>query len=129
MAVRVYPVGYEYMDPVSPSPIAGSGLIVDDLPGAPGGPPAAAWQDRPDQQRSDLFLNQSLRRWMNTPREVLAQTRPPLPPVPQPFGYSTMPMTLDDVVAGNFAPARRGRPGENMSGSLRNSTTATNPIG
>jgi hypothetical protein len=66
---------------------------------------------------------------MTTPREQLQAIQPPLPPIPPPYGYSTVPLTLDDVVNGTFSPARRSRPGENMSGSLRNSQTATNPIG
>lgn len=123
MAVRIYPMGYEYMDPTGPSSTAGSGVIVDD------GAVTPPWVDRPDQQRSDLFLNQSLRTWMTTPREQLQQIRPHLPPIPPPFGYSTSELTLDDVVAGNFSPARRGNAGQHMSGSLRNATVTANPIG
>jgi len=117
MSVRVYPAGYEYMDPVGPSSTAGSGLIVDD------GSVTPPWVDRPDQQRNDLFLNQSLRRWMTATREDLLSIRPPLPPVPQPWGYSTVPLTLDDVVAGQFSPARRFRE-QYAEASLRNSMSA-----
>ena len=123
MSVRVYPMGYEYMDPTGPSSTAGSGIIVDD------GAVTPPWVDRPDQQRSDLFLNQSLRKWMTTPREQIQMIRPPLPPVPQPFGYRTVPLTLDDVVDGRFSAARRPMPGENTEASLRNSMGAANPVG
>ena len=122
MSVRVYPAGYEYMDPVGPSSTAGSGLIVDD------GTRTPPYVDRPDQQRSDLFLNQSLRRWMTTPREQLQMIRPPLPPIPDPNVYRAQQLTLDDVVAGQFYPARRD-PGANTESSLRNSQSAVNPIG
>ena len=123
MSVRVYPMDYEYIDPTGPSSTAGSGVIVDD------GAVTPPWVDRPDQQRSDLFLNQSLRKWMTTPREQIQMIRPPLPPVPQPFGYRTVPLTLDDVVDGQFSAARRPMPGENTEASLRNSMGATNPVG
>jgi hypothetical protein len=122
MAVRIYPEGYEYMDAVGPSSTAGSGLIIDD------GFTTPPWVDRPDQQRNDLFLNQTLRRLMTTPREVLAATRPPLPPIPPTFGYNVNQLTLDDVVDGSFS-ARRRDPGANLEGSLRNSQSAVNPIG
>jgi hypothetical protein len=122
MSVRIYPGGYEYMDPVGPSSTAGSGLIVDD------GSPPPPWVDRPDQQRNDLFLNQSLRRWMTTPREVLAQIQPPLPPIPDPGAFRPRELTLDDVVAGQFYPMTRRRPGENTESSLRNSQSAQGPL-
>ena len=123
MAVRIYPMGYEYMDPVALDSMSGGGVIIDD------GAVTPPYVDRPGQQRMDYQMNESLRRWMTTPREVLAATPPPLPPVPQPWGYRTEQMTIDDVVAGNFSSVRRMAPGENMSGSLRNSTSAANPIG
>lgn len=125
MAVRVFAAGYEFLDPIALSTTAGSGIILAD-----DGERTAPWVDRPDQQRSDLYQNDALRRGMTTPREVIrAETRPPLPPIPQPFGYRTEELTLDDVVAGNFTPVLRRQPGENMSGSLRNSMTTANPIG
>jgi len=124
MSVRIYPLGYEYMDPVGPSSTAGSGVIMDD------GATTPPWVDRPDQQRGDLFLNQSLRRWMTTPREVIqAETRPPLPPIPPTWGYPTEAMTLDDVVSQRFSPMSRRVVGENMSGSSRNAMETANPIG
>ena len=133
MSARIYPEGFQYMDPVAPWADAGSDLITEaDLARAEiadGGrlPPYA---DRPDQQRNDLFLNQSLRRWMTAPREQLLAIRPPLPPIPPVDGYRVAPLTLDDVVAGQFNPVvRRPMRGQDVSGSLRNSMSAANPIG
>jgi hypothetical protein len=128
MSARIYPEGFQYMDSVAPWADAGSELITEEALVVSGDrvPP---WWDKPDQQRSDLFLNQSLQRWMNTPREVLAQIRPPLPPIPPTEGYRTVPLTLDDVVAGNFSPVvRRPRRSEDMSGSSRNSMSAQGPL-
>jgi hypothetical protein len=122
MAVRIYPMGYEYMDPVGPSSTAGGGVIIDD------GAVTPPYVDRPDQQRMDYQLNTSLRRWMTAPREELQAIAPPLPPVPPVYGYRTEQMTIEDVFSNNFT-AYRPRPGENMSGSLRNSMSAANPIG
>lgn len=124
MSVRIYPLGYEYMDPTGPSSTSGSGVIMDD------GMRTPPWVDRPDQQRGDLYLNQSLRRWMTTPREVIqAEIRPPLPPVPPVFGYPTEQLTLDDVVSQRYSPMSRRVAGQHMSGSSRNAMETANPVG
>ena len=129
MSARIYPEGFQYMDPVAPWADAGSELITEEAL-VDAGERVPPWWDRPDQQRNDLFMNQSLRQWMNTPREELAAIRPPLPPVPPEFGYRVAPLTLDDVVAGQFNPVmRRPMRGQDVSGSLRNSMSAANPIG
>lgn len=119
MAVRVFPAGFQYMDPVAGSSTAGSGIIVDD------GTTTPPWVDRPDQQRSDLFLNESLRRNMTMTRDDAAAIRPPLPPVPSPFGYATDALTIDDVLGGRLTPNGRRVPGEFMEGSLRNAQSAS----
>jgi len=136
MAVRFLDGGYEYLDPMSGSNPMGSVVTYDD------GERTPPWVDRPGYGQNDLVASEALR-WMNTPAEQLARTRPPVPQVlfPPQFGYSHEPATISDIVnieqwtpqprswtAPTVRTMRRAYEEDMWSGTDRNVSTSVNPM-
>jgi len=103
MAVRFLEGGYEYLDAMSGAVTAGSVVVYDD------GLTTPPWEDRPGYGQNDLVASEALR-WMNTPREQLQATVPPVPQMlfPPRFGYVHEPATISEVLdVPMWAPQRR----------------------
>ena len=138
MAVQFYPDGsFAYLDPhgfieaVAPPPAAVAGPVV---------PPV--WEDRPGQNRNELYANDALR-WMSVSREEIAAIRPPVPQqlFPPTMGYEGEPLTINDVLNnGDYwtprqhawisGPPRylRRRDIEDMEGTPRFASSSVNPM-